>query len=230
MFASSLRSRLPSQIRTFAKKAAPKKAAAPKAAAAASGSDLAHQPELKLFGIHARYATATYVAASKAGSLDKVETELLAIESTTKSNPTFSNFLNDPTVAPAEKEAQINSIFGDKMSDITVNLMSALAGNARLSETDKVVSAYSELMKAKRGEVAAVITSAAPLSAAVADQVTAALKSKVGDAKVVLSMEVDPSIMGGLQVQIGDEFVDLSVASRIDAVSRTINGPQLSEL
>merc|ERR1719424_2685642 len=106
MFASSLRSRLPSQIRTFAKKAAPKKAAAPKAAAA-SGSDLAHQPELRLFGIHARYATATYVAASKAGSLDKVETELLAIESTTKSTPPFSNFLNAPPVAPAEKEAQI---------------------------------------------------------------------------------------------------------------------------
>ncbi|GMI17501.1 hypothetical protein TrLO_g13092 [Triparma laevis f. longispina] len=229
MFSSSLRTVARTQVRSFAKKAAPKKAAAP-AAASGGGSDLAHQPSLKLFGVHARYATATYVAASKAGSLDAVETELLAIDSVTKSNPAFSSFLKDPTVAPSAKETQINSIFGDKISDITVNLMSALAGNARLSETDKVVGAYSELMKAKRGEVAAVITSAAPLSKAVADQVTAALKTKVGSAKVVLSMEVDPTIMGGLQVQIGDEFVDLSVASRIDAVSRSINGPQLSEL
>jgi len=116
------------------------------------------------------------------------------------------------------------------MSDITVNLMSALAGNARLSETTKVVDCYSELMKASRGEVDAVITSAAPLSKSVADQVTKALKGKVGDKKVVLSMVIDPTIMGGLQVQIGDEFVDLSTSSRIDAVARAINGPSVSEL
>ncbi|GMH53609.1 hypothetical protein TrRE_jg7109, partial [Triparma retinervis] len=142
----------------------------------------------------------------------------------------FSSFLSDPTVAPADKEAQLGAIFGNKMSDITVNLMSALAGNARLAETGKVVDCFSELMKASRGEVDAVITSAAPLSKAVADQVTAALKGKVGDKKVVLSMVVDPTIMGGLQVQIGDEFVDLSTASRIDAVARAINGPAISEL
>ncbi|GMI33799.1 hypothetical protein TrCOL_g11861 [Triparma columacea] len=212
-------------VRSFAKKAAPKKAAA-----ASSASDLAHAPPIKLFGVHARYANATYSAASASKSLPKVEAELLAIKATAEKDAAFSSFLSDPTVAPAAKEAQINTLFGSKMSDITVNLMSALAGNARLGETTKVVDCFSELMKASRGEVDAVITSAAPLSKAVADQVTAALKGKVGDKKVVLSMVVDPNIMGGLQVQIGDEFVDLSTASRIDAVSRAINGPALSEL
>eukprot|EP00518_Triparma_eleuthera_P000669 CAMPEP_0182459220 /NCGR_PEP_ID=MMETSP1319-20130603/4386_1 /TAXON_ID=172717 /ORGANISM="Bolidomonas pacifica, Strain RCC208" /LENGTH=233 /DNA_ID=CAMNT_0024658083 /DNA_START=18 /DNA_END=719 /DNA_ORIENTATION=+ len=233
MFSGSTRARFaPAAVRHFAKKAAPKKAAAPPAAAApaSSGPDPAHAPPIKLFGIHARYANATYSAASANGSLDAVEAELLAIQKTASENAAFSSFLSDPTIDPSSKESQLSDLFGGKMSSITTNLMSALAGNARLSETGKVVSAYTELMKAKRGEVAAVITSAAPLSKASADAVTKALAGKVGDKKVVLTMSVDPTIMGGLTVQIGDEFVDLSVASRIDAVSRTINGPQLSEL
>jgi F-type H+-transporting ATPase subunit O len=48
------------------------------------------------------------------------------------------------------------------------------------------------------------------------------MKTQVGsDKSVVLSTQVDPSIVGGLQVQIGDQFLDLSVGSKIDSVSRT---------
>ena len=47
------------------------------------------------------------------------------------------------------------------------------------------------------------------------------MKSQVGEGKkVIISSKVDPSIVGGLQVQIGDQFLDLSVASRIDSISR----------
>ena len=54
------------------------------------------------------------------------------------------------------------------------------------------------------------------------DAVASAMKNQVGAGKkVVLSTEVDPSILGGLQVQIGDQFLDLSVKSRIDELART---------
>jgi F-type H+-transporting ATPase subunit O len=211
------------QIRTFAAKggkAAPK--AAPKAAAA--GNDDAHQPLKKLFGIHARYANATYTAASKAGTLDKVEMELAAIMATVESNAAFKNFLSDPTLSRPAKAAVCADLFGGKMSDITCNLMDALSGNARLSETTKVVGAFNDLMAAKRGEIDAVVTSAEPLSKAAADAVTAALKNKAAGKTVKLTMNVDPNILGGLQVQIGDQFVDLSVNSRIDTIGRSIGG------
>jgi len=195
-----------------------------KKAAAPAADMAAHAPPIKLFGIHARYANATFSAASSQGSLDTVETELLAIAETANTNVVFKNFLSDPTLSRPAKAAICADVFGGKCSDITVNLMDALAGNARLSETSKVVAAFTDLMKAKRGEVDAVITSAAPLDKKAAAAVTAALKSKIGDKKVMLEMKVDPTILGGLQVQIGDEFVDLSVASRIDTIGRSIGG------
>jgi len=78
-------------------------------------------------------------------------------------------------------------------------------------------------MKAKRGEVEATIISADPLNKSQTAAVSEAMKSQFPKgAKVVLKTEVDPSIMGGLQIQIGDKFLDLSVASRIDEVGRTV--------
>jgi len=80
--------------------------------------------------------------------------------------------------------------------------MITLAGNARLDEAVKVVEAYSQLMKAKRGEVDAVITSAKPLSKAQTDAIAAALKAEAGKGKSVsLTSIVNPDILGGLQVR-----------------------------
>jgi F-type H+-transporting ATPase subunit O len=78
-------------------------------------------------------------------------------------------------------------------------------------------------MKAKRGEVEATIISADALTKAQITQIETAMKSQVGgDKKVILSAKVDPSILGGLQIQIGDQFMDLSVGSKIDSISRTV--------
>jgi len=188
------------------------------AASASAASDAQHRPPLQLHGLHARYANAVYTSASKAGQLDKVESELLAIAQTASSSPAFAQFLENPLISRSDKEKTVTELLGSgKVSAVTLNLMTTLAGNARLSETSKIVDTYSQLMKASRGEVSATIISADPLTKAQTDAVASAMKNQVGAGKkVVLSTEVDPSILGGLQVQIGDQFLDLSVKSRID--------------
>jgi F-type H+-transporting ATPase subunit O len=180
-----------------------------------------HKPPLDLHGLQARYANATYVAASKAGALDKVEQELIALQETASKNKQFADFLQNPLIGRDSKIKQVENMLKGKFSPTTLNLMTTLAGNARLSELDKITSTYVELMKAKRGQVEAVIISSEPLSKQQTDAVASAMKSQVPAGKqVVLSTKVDPTILGGLQVQIGDQFLDLSVASKIDEISR----------
>lgn len=188
----------------------------------AMATDAAHRPPIQLHGLHARYANATYTAASKASILPKVEEELLAIQATADKSTKFQAFLDNPLISRTEKEKGIQDMLGGgKVSNITLNLMTTLAGNARLPLTSKIIDTYSELMKATRGEIEATIISADPLSKTQLDTVAAAMKNQVGaDKKVVLSTKVDPSILGGLQVQIGDKFLDLSVGSKIDEISR----------
>lgn len=189
----------------------------------AFATDAAHRPPIDIHGLHARYANAAYVAASKTSALETVETELLAIKDTAGTSATFKSFLDNPLISRDEKEKTVQDLLGGKTTPVTLNLMLTLAGNARLAETTKIVDCYVRLMKAKRGEVEATIISADQLTKAQTDAVAAAMKNQVGEGKkVVLSTKIDPSILGGLQVQIGDQFLDLSVGSRIDEVSRTV--------
>jgi len=192
--------------------------------ARAMATDAAHRPPLSMHGLHARYANATYTAASKADILPKVEMELNTIQSVASKSTQFQAFLDNPLISRNNKEKGIQDMMGGgKVSHVTLNLMCTLAGNARLPLTSKIVDTYSELMKAKRGEVEATITSADPLTKAQLDTVAVAMKTQVGAGKkVVLSTQVDPTILGGLQIQIGDKFLDLSVGSKINDLSRTV--------
>eukprot|EP00527_Entomoneis_sp_CCMP2396_P009717 CAMPEP_0198136488 /NCGR_PEP_ID=MMETSP1443-20131203/128_1 /TAXON_ID=186043 /ORGANISM="Entomoneis sp., Strain CCMP2396" /LENGTH=215 /DNA_ID=CAMNT_0043797713 /DNA_START=69 /DNA_END=716 /DNA_ORIENTATION=+ len=189
------------------------------AARAFSTSDASsHRPVIMVHGIHARYANATYVAASKAGTLDKVETELNSLKAAQETSAKFASFMGNPLISRDRKTAYVEKL--DKVSDVTRNLLVTMAGNARLGELPKVVETFSKLMKAKRGEVDAKIISAEKLTPAQLKEVQAAMQTQIPKGKsVVIDSVVDPSIVGGLQVQIGDQFLDLSVKSRIDEFS-----------
>lgn len=185
-------------------------------------SDAAHRPVIQIYGIHARYANATYMAASKAGLLEKVEGELAGLAKSAKESPAFASFLENPLIPRDQKSKQIEGLLKSKVSPITLNLCTTMAGNAKLNDLPKVADTYAKLMKAKRGQVDAVIISAEPLTSAVSSQIAAAIKSNSKGAKdVVITSQVDPSIIGGIQVQIGDQFLDLSIKSRIEEISRT---------
>jgi F-type H+-transporting ATPase subunit O len=185
-------------------------------------TDSAHRPPLDLYGLTARYANATYIAASKSSTLDKVESELLSIKATSEKSAEFKSFLDNPLIPRDVKAKKVEDLLSGKTTSVTLNLMTTLAGNARLSSIGSITDDYVKLMKAKRGEVEATIISAEPLSKAQNAAVSDAMASQFpSGAKVVLKTKVDPSILGGLQIQIGDKFLDLSVASRIEEVGRT---------
>jgi F-type H+-transporting ATPase subunit O len=185
-------------------------------------SDASHKPVVQLHGLHARYANATYIAASKVGLLDKVEGELAGLAKSAKESPAFAGFLENPLISRDQKSDQIEGLLKSKVSPITLNLCTTLAGNARLIDLPKVAATFDKLMKAKRGQVDATITSADPLTSAQTSQIAAAIKATTKDAKeIVISSEVDPSIIGGIQIQVGDQFLDLSTKSQIEEISRT---------
>jgi F-type H+-transporting ATPase subunit O len=184
--------------------------------------DAAHKPPIEIYGMAARYANATFTAASKKGQLDRVEADLVALAQAAKESPAFAQFLVTPLIGRNAKIAQVTEMLKPKTCETTLNLMTTLAGNARLVDLNTIVDIFVRMMAAKRGQVDAIITSAEALTKTQAEAISKAMKAQVGASKTInLKMKVDPSIMGGLQVQIGDQFMDLSVASKIDAISRT---------
>lgn len=191
-------------------------------AGAADHGATTHEPPISMYGIDARYANATYSAASKKGVLDQVESELNGLAKAAEESKAFGDFLNNPLIGRDAKAATIESVLQEKkLSQIVVNLCTTLAGNARLKELPVVASTYGKLMKAKRGEIDATIISADPLTKKETQDIQAAIKGiSKGASNVIIDTQIDPSIIGGIQIQIGDQFLDLSIKSRIDQISR----------
>ncbi|KAG3097365.1 hypothetical protein PI125_g15723 [Phytophthora idaei] len=179
------------------------------------------QPKLQLFGLHARYANALYSVAAKQNQLESVEKELLTIEETIAKEPNFASFLHDPTIARASKKEDIAKVMEKaKFSKPVAGLFEVLADNGRLPDAAAVISAFKKLMGAYRGEVQAKVTSADPLTKTQLDQVKKALGARVEkNEKLLLETVVDPEILGGLKVQIGNYFIDLSLATKIDKIN-----------
>ncbi|XP_030641851.1 ATP synthase peripheral stalk subunit OSCP, mitochondrial [Chanos chanos] len=181
------------------------------------------KPPIQVYGVEGRYATALFSAASKQKSLDQVEQELGKVASLIK-DPKLSSIVMNPNVKRSIKQ----KTFGDaltkaKLSPITVNLINVLAENGRLSLTSDVITAYSKMMSAHRGEVTCSVTTAQPLDEANLADLKVALNGFLAKGESIkLETKTDPSILGGMIVSIGDKYVDMSTKSKIQKLTKLI--------
>ncbi|KDR22637.1 ATP synthase subunit O, mitochondrial [Zootermopsis nevadensis] len=175
------------------------------------------KPPIQVFGIEGRYATALFSAASKQNQLDTVEKELVKFKGTLKTDVKLREFIENPTLKrqlKVEGLKQVSSKF--PLSSQSTNLLLLLAENGRLKSLDGIIGAYQTIMAAHRGEVPCEVITAKPLDDALKTELEAALKSflKQGQ-KLQLNVKVDPTIIGGMIVSIGDKYVDMSIATKI---------------
>ena len=183
------------------------------------------QPPIAVFGIDGRYATALYSAAAKEKKLDSVEKELRSIQASLKSDIKFRDFLANPAVQKTfKKDALMGGLKKLGASNITQNLLGTMTENGRLKRLGGVINQYLKLMSAYRGEVLCEITSAKPLDEAALKEIKAALQGFVKKGEVLqVETKVDPSIIGGLIVSVGDKFVDMSIGSKIKLYTGVIS-------
>jgi F-type H+-transporting ATPase subunit O len=158
-----------------------------------------------------------------------VETEVNSFMAALKGNAAFESFMMNPTVARSAKTAQLESLLDDKtFSFVSKNLFLTMSANGRIADVEKVVEGYAELMEASRGETKVTITTAEPLSKKAMATVETAVKGMVGKGtKISISTKNDPAILGGLQVLIGDRFLDLSVLSRVQTLTTELEAAEL---
>jgi len=171
-----------------------------------------------MFGTSGRYANALYAAAAKKKALAAVESDLQLLKATLEASPTLHHFVTNPSIPRDTKATSITSLLtAAKADDVTKNAMATLAEGGRMGDVYKVIDMYSSIITAAKGEVKAVITSAQPLPA---DEMAAITKQldmflEPGQTKISLTTKVDPGLVSGITVEIGDKFLDASVATQL---------------
>lgn len=184
-------------------------------------------PPLKLFGLAARYSSALYTAAGKAGNLPTVAAELKTVVDAAASDAKFRNFLEDPTMKKSTKLAGLADFCdGAKMSDTTKNFLKVVAENGRLTDLARMYSTLEDQMMASKGEAKAIVTTADELTPQELASVMEALKGHIPKGQTLkVEAKVDPRIVGGLTVGIGEKYLDLSLLTRIKKVEAELSKP-----
>lgn len=182
------------------------------------------QPPVQVFGTEGRYATALFSAASKKKSLDVVEKDLKTFHATLKKDQRLADFLADPSIKRGLKAEGLASACDKlKMNELSKNLFLTLAENNRFSAAEAVVNSFDTIMAAHRGEVVCEIVTAKALDANMKKEVDAALAGFLQKGqKSLVNYKVDPALIGGMVVSIGDKFVDMSMSSKLKKYSELI--------
>jgi len=156
--------------------------------------------------------------------LEAIEKDLKDIQSGLKKKGKLADYVLNPSIKRSDKRDFIIAAMGaTKASKLTTNLLGLLAENGRLNKLSAIATAFSTIMSAHRGEIECHVTTAKPLDGPLQQELEAALKMFVKSGQSVqLRTDVDPSILGGMIVSIGDKYVDMSTAAKIKRYSNLI--------
>ncbi len=164
------------------------------------------------------YASALFDLAQGENSLEAAESGLVSIQKLVADSPDFSRFLRSPVIGTEDKARVVEAILRKAHTNgLVANFMRLVARNGRLFALPVMIASFRELAASSRGEVAAEVTSAAPLSTDQLESLAATLKKKIGKT-VTLQEHVDASLIGGLIVKVGSQMIDSSLRTKLTAM------------
>ena len=164
--------------------------------------------------------TALAALAEDAGELDEVEDNLFRFARILEANAPLREALADPVVPLQGRRSLLRDLVGDKVDDTTLTMLGqAAAGRHRTMAT--ALGLYQRLAAAQRDRMIATVWVASPLSDEHRDRLAAAL-SQQHDRKIHLNVVVDPEVLGGVRVAIGDEVLDSTVEARLKQAQRRL--------
>lgn len=183
---------------------------------AASGTRLVNPP-IAFFGTNGKYTNALYSAAFKNKKLDAVENDLKKISIAIQQDKRFKEFLINPLIKGGEKKSILTKVLNEKFkaTDLTINAINLMAENGRLGLIPQISKDFQLIMANIRNEVNCTVYTAHPIN----DEQT---KKSIEDAlrgfttkKLLIELKTDQSIIGGLVVDFGDSYIDMSIRSKL---------------
>ncbi len=175
-------------------------------------------------GLAKRYAAALFGLADEKQALDSMAADLAALDAMIAESGDLRRVIHSPLYDRGEQgKAMAALIKARGLSDLTGNFVGLLAKNRRLSALPGVIKVFHTLLAEKRGEQAATVITAQPLTPAQESALAEALRTMAGG-KVSVSVKTDPDLLGGLVVKIGSRMIDHSLRTKLQKMRLAMKG------
>jgi F-type H+-transporting ATPase subunit delta len=162
-------------------------------------------------------------AAVARGDLDNVEDELFRFGRIVAGDQNLSRILSDRSAPAAGKAELVNRLVSQRVGPATALLLRNVLTSTHIGNAENAVERLSEAASRRRGQDVAHVTTAVALTAAQERRLSDVLGRLYGRS-IGLQVTVDPDVLGGLVIRVGDEVIDGSIAHRLEAAGRRLAG------
>lgn len=166
-------------------------------------------------------AQAAFMVADANGDLDATEEEIFRFGRAVDASPDLQMALTDPAVSASTKAAIVEDLLSGRTTDTTRGVLGFAVGHLHGRRIDSVVDALAEAAARQRQRIVAEVRVARPLDAEQERRLASALSALKGR-QVRLNVAVDPSVLGGVHVTVGDEVIDGTVSARLEQARRAV--------
>jgi len=149
--------------------------------------------------------------------------EELAFIGAVSDNAQVKALIDDPKLPSSELERALLAIFDGKLSDTAINLVKLLVENDRLVIVADIVAAFEELKALDEGTLEAELTVASKPTDAQVKAIVKQLEAKFGK-KIDAQVNLDPELIGGIKIVVGDTVIDASVRGQLQSLAYTLKG------
>lgn len=167
------------------------------------------------------YAEAILNLAEESGQGDALLEELQQVVALLDGKPEVDQFFSSPLVDEGARARVIDKMFRGRSSDLLTDSLQVINRKGRLGMLRAIVEAYRLAYRDKRGLVDVHVRTAVPLTDALRARLTAAIAASVGKQPNLVE-RVDPSLIGGLVVEVAGQKIDASVATRLHGLSQAL--------
>lgn len=168
-----------------------------------------------------RYADAILEVAKSKSEMDRTYEDLKTVSSVYDSSEDLRNFLVHPVIPIKEKKDTIKTIFEGKVTDDVLHFLYILLDKNKLSLLDTILYCYEDAMDEAKNILKVDVVSAVDVDSDQKEALRMKLQNKL-QKEIKLHFEINPEIIAGLILKIGDKTIDGSMSNKLDNLQRQL--------
>lgn len=167
------------------------------------------------FQVARRYATSLFRTAKRMDQVDRILVELKAIADLLRKDPNLKNFLEAPQILDQHKEEVLTTAFKNSVSEALFSFLLLVLEKHRIEYLLAMAEEYERLVKEDQGILPTCFITARPLDPAFADRLKEEFEKNTGK-RIEMISKIDPEIIGGIIVILGNKIIDKSIRHQLD--------------